>query len=283
MPETPPSPLPTSAQGPSHSPGPGWLAEHLQDRFDPVLLILSPPRCGSTALARSLWQHPLFRWYLHEPYDRVYHRGADWVAVEQAVSNPLDVAEVTGAGSLGATGMIVKEMTFQPGQLLPELMAAATLPLVFTIRDPRLAIASRMRQREKSGLNPRFPAVESGWLDLEAALAAIRYRNIPYCIVEITRLRARPELTLPTLCERLGLQYTAELLSWPGLSDVPLGHIDGKQRHWYERVLSSTGFEPPDEEIPELDAFPAEVGTRAHVIECMRIYQEIVTNPLLVG
>src|SRR5688572_11824723 len=59
-----------------------WLTDRL--RADPVLVILSPPRCGSTAVARSFWQHPLFRWYIHEPYDRVYHHGGDRDSIQQA-------------------------------------------------------------------------------------------------------------------------------------------------------------------------------------------------------
>jgi len=267
--------------------GQGWLAERLQGRYEPVLVILSPPRCGSTAVARSFWQHPLFGWYLHEPYDQVYHRGGNWMAVDHAASRPVELNALTagGSGGCGGTaagnGLIVKEMTFQVGSMLPELMMAATLPVVVTVRDPRLAIASRMRQRAAAGQDPGFPPVESGWGDLVAGLAAARARRIPYVLVEVTRLRAQPGLVLPALCERLGLQFTPDMTSWPSLGDLSLGNLE-EQRHWYSRVLRSTGFERPDEEIPDLDAFPAG-DARAHVASCLDIYREILTDPFLVG
>jgi hypothetical protein len=266
------------------SAGQGWLAERLRDRYEPVLVILSPPRCGSTAVARSFWRHPVFGWYLHEPYDRVYHRGCGQTAVDRAVSRPAELKALTGGGcgdAAAANGLIVKEMTFQPGRMLPELMMAATLPLVITVRDPRLAIASRMRRRAESGQDPGFSPVESGWGDLAAGLAAARAHRIRYAVVEVTRLRAHPELVLPELCERIGLQFTPDMTSWPSLGDVPLGHLE-EQRHWYARVLRSTGFERPDEVVPTLDAFPAG-EMRAHVASCLGIYREILTDPFLVG
>ncbi len=256
----------------------GWLAERLWSRFDPVLLILSPPRCGSTAVARSFCQNPRFGCYLHEPCDRVYHHGGGLGGVEQALAEPLGVHRLGGTAAEGARGVVVKEMTFQPGPLLPELLAAATLPVVVTVRDPRLAVWSRMRQREKGGQPPSFPPAESGWRDLKAALETARDRRVPYLVVDVTRLRSQPGRLLPALCQRLGLPFTPQMLSWPSLGEVPLGQLGAEQRHWYARVLASSGFERATEPTPELDAFPATDGMRAHVSECVRIYRETLTD-----
>jgi hypothetical protein len=233
-------------------------------------------------VARSFWQHPWFRWYVHEPYDRAY-RGGGPDSVEAALSDPLDTQWVSNGTAQGGSGVAVKEMTFQPRLLLPDVLAAATLPIVVTVRDPRLAVSSRMRQLERAGMPPRFSSTEAGWLDLETALALARSRDVPYVLVEVSRLRAQPAALLETLCERLGLPFTAAMLSWPSLSDVALGQLDDEQRHWYARVLASTGFEPPEVEVPELDSFPAEDGMRDTVAECLRVYHDILTDPLLLA
>ncbi|GII79740.1 hypothetical protein Sru01_47220 [Sphaerisporangium rufum] len=253
----------------------GSLADHLRRRYSPVLVILSPPRCGSTVVARSCWRHPLFRWYVHEPCDRLYHRGDDAGSVRAALSEALDAPDRPAGGT--GHGVVIKEMTFQARPLLAELAGAATLPVVVTVRDPRLAIRSRMRQLEKAGEDPCFPPVESGWADLGHALALMRRAGVPYVVTDVTRLSERPADHLPALCARLGIPYTPAMLSWPRVPEMSLGRLDGEQRHWYARVLSSTGFQPPDEQVPPLDAFPA--GMRAHVAGCLAAYEEIMAGP----
>ena len=40
-----------------------------RSRYSDVIVIVSPPRCRSTALARVFWEHPLVRYYAHEPFE----------------------------------------------------------------------------------------------------------------------------------------------------------------------------------------------------------------------
>ncbi|GAA2711063.1 hypothetical protein ACFY2R_18595 [Micromonospora olivasterospora] len=244
-------------------------------RFCPVLVILSPPRCGSTALARAFWRHPAFRWYVHEPYDRAYHRGAGPAAARAALAEPLEV------GRPGATGLVVKEMTFQAGAGLADLLRAATLPVVVPVRDPRLAVRSRARQRALAGQPAAFPAVESGWPDLAAALDLMRATAVPYVVVEFTALRRRPAALLPVLCRQLGLGFTPDLLSWPARAGLPLGQLGAEQRHWYDRALSSSRFVADDERPPGPDDVPAPL--RPHLAEWLDVYRRAMRDPHAVG
>lgn len=255
------------------------LPEMLRERFDPVLVILSPPRCGSTAVARSFWQHPAFRWYVHEPCDRLYHRGAERGSLAEAVDAALDRRVFGPAGGRGA---VIKEMTFQAGGLLPELLWGATMPVVLTVRDPRLALWSRMRQRAKAGLPPAFPAGEGGWEDLRSAVTHLRKLGTPYAVVEVTRLRARPEATMRALCERLDLPFRPGMLSWPALDGVPLGQLGGEQAHWYTRALGSTGFQPPDERVTGESWAGAPAVMRRALDDALAVYQEALDDPRLV-
>lgn len=256
----------------------GWLSGYIQPRFTPALVVLSPPRCGSTAVGRAFWQHPAFRWYAHEPCDSVYHRDGGPADVIQGIRAGVDIASVPGPEPAG-DGIIIKEMTFQAAGLLPELFAAATLPVLFTVRDPRISIRSRMRQRMRGGQPSWFPAAESGWHDLDVALALARDAGVPHVVVEFDRLCAEPAMVLNAMCRRLGVAFDARMLSWGSAAGVSLGQLGPEQRHWYERVLASTGFQPPAGPPPPVGAFPADEGIRAHVAGCLAIYQRVLDDP----
>src|ERR1051326_4583480 len=109
-----------------------FLSENLIADFDPVVVILSPPRCGSTVLARSFWQHRAFRWYLHEPCDRAYHIGLG-PQQEPAIEMLIDRIGLFHHSQKG-TGRVIKETTFQAGDVI-EKFQVATMPVIFLIRD----------------------------------------------------------------------------------------------------------------------------------------------------
>ncbi|MFC7330747.1 hypothetical protein [Marinactinospora rubrisoli] len=250
-------------------------------RFDPVLLVLSPPRCASTVLARALWNHALFRWYLHEPYDRGYHHGGDGPdPLRAALAARLDRQRLAHDVSGHANGLVVKEMTFQAGPRLPELIAAATLPVVFTVRDPRQAVRSRMRQRARGGARPGFPPREAGWDDLDRAWRHVRAERIAHVIVDMTGLSRDPATLVPRLCARLGLDFSERLLSWPAITGAPLGRLGDEQAHWYERVLASRGFEPLDDAAtgPEADP-PDDAGLERRLGDWTALYREMLAAP----
>lgn len=228
------------------------LSENLTSDFDPVAVILSPPRCGSTVLARSLWQHRAFRWYLHEPCDRAYHMGPHHGS-EPVTDMLIDRTGPSGR-RLEGTGLVIKEMTFQARDVIEEFKVA-TVPAVFLIRDPRLSVFSRMRRRELDGDDAAFPAREAGWRDMISAIRLFSEAGSPYVIVDITDIRRRPEVALQALCRRLGLPWDPAMLRWKSLTGLRLGNIGGLQDAWYSRVLGSTAWEQPDEKLPSPDVF----------------------------
>lgn len=256
----------------------------LRARYEPVAVILSPPRSGSTVLARSLWQHHAFRYYLHEPFDRAYHDGSCRDGPVLSAETVLDRAGLGGHRERppGGPGIVVKEMTFQAAGQMSGLLRAATLPVILLVRDPRLTVASRMTRREQDGLPARFPAREAGWRDLDAARRDLHASGADYVIVDISDLRRHPADVLAALCERLGLAFDPGMLSWPAVSGLRLGNLGGRQDRWYERVLSSTGFQPPDEPVPGAAYFRD--GQMLDVVdECLGAYQEAMADPAFTG
>ena len=252
---------------------------HVRGGDDPILVILSPPRAASTALARAFWQHPRFRWYLHEPYDHTYHRrNGDAPAIDWSAGR-IDLGELTGTAR--GSGLVVKEMTFQVGDRLDELLSLATLPVVVPLRDPRLTVASRIHRRAADGEPEGFPVAETGWPDLLIALSRMDGDGIPYVVVDVASLRSRPAATVEDLCERLGLSFEPAMLTWPDASHLRLGQLGDEQRPWYEAALGSRGFVASDETPPSDEWFPMEL--RRAVREFSDAYREILSTVDVVG
>ena len=136
----------------------------LEERHRDVLVVVSPPRCSSTAVARLLWEHPEVRFYCHEPFEVTYYDGLGLDAVADKLSEPLDLAALTSTRPApGGDALVIKEMPYQVGERFELLAELATRPIVFLVRDPRLAIASRMRKKREVGDSADFPKVETGW------------------------------------------------------------------------------------------------------------------------
>ena len=131
-------------------------------RYDEIHVIVSPPRCSSTAFARVLWQHPSVGFYSHEPFEVTYFDGAPLDAVAAKLQLPLDLSSLNGLTDRGA-GLVIKEMPYQVGDRFSALCSMATGPVVFLLRDPRQNIASRMEKKAEVGDDPNFPNVETGW------------------------------------------------------------------------------------------------------------------------
>ncbi len=239
-----------------------------------VLAIVAPPRTASTALARVLWNHASVGYYSHEPFEATYYRGAGAESAAELLEAPARVRELGGRGE-GRT-LVVKEMTFQVGDRFPLLAGLATRPLVFVIRDPRLSIASRMRVLRRSQRPEVFPLRESGWEDLERQLAHVREHGIEHLVVDSNHLRAVPSRVVPEICERLGLDYAPELLTWDASPATGLSAVSGAEDPFYRRVLESGGLQAPQEEIPPLDAFPTTDGFREHVAACVERYEALL-------
>ena len=251
---------------------PAVLAQALE-KYEAVYVIVSPPRCSSTALARVFWEHPSVRYYSHEPFEVTYYwkQGVDQVA--EKLKDPLDLRAINARpGSVEGEALVIKEMPYQVGDRFPLLVAMATAPLVFIIRDPRQNIASRMDKKIEGGASPYYPQVESGWDLIAAQIGWCRDRGVPFKIVDAADFRNAPERIFPQLFDGLGLSFSTDMLSWQPYAEVELDNLDGTHRHLYQRVLESRGLEPATERIPPLDSFPTIDGFREHVAHCLEIY-----------
>ena len=125
---------------------------------------------------------------------------------------------------------------------------------VFLIRHPARVVASYVRKRERPTLD------DLGFrqlVDLHAHATALG--QIPP-VIDSVDIRANPRAALSDLCDRIGLPFDAAMLSWPAG-----GHADDGAwaPHWYGAVHRSTGFDGPEETLPELDGAYADLVAAA--------------------
>lgn len=235
------------------------------------LAVWSGPRNISTAFMRA-WENrpdtvvvdePLYAHYLH--VTKREHPGRDEVMAAQPIDWKQVVPQLTKEiPSLpsGETPRIYyqKHMSHH---LLPEIdrQWLEELTHVFLVRSPRAMMAS---------LAKRIGAFELEETGLPQQVELYRYlrskgTNPP--VIDAKEVLLDPERTMRLLCERLGVAFLPEMLSWPaGARDS-----DGVWApHWYDQVWKSTGFGPYREHEVEL---PRELESQVEAAEAL--YHEL--------
>ncbi len=201
----------------------------------------SGPRNLSTAMMRAwenrgdtaVWDEPFYACYLaatgidHPGADAVIAAGeTDWRRVAERLAGP-----VPG----GRPVFFQKHMTHH---LLPEMGRDWMAEVVncFLIRDPREVIASYSQVRETVTHEDIGILQQAEIFDFVTALVS----RLPL-VVDARDLLENPRGILRALCERIGIEFTDRMLSWPAGPRATDG-LWG--RHWYQSVYRSTGFEP---------------------------------------
>jgi hypothetical protein len=224
--------------------------------------VWSGPRNISTALMRA-WENrpdtvvvdePLYAHYLattgldHPGRDQVIAAGeTDWRAV---------VAGLTEGAPVEAQVVYQKHMAHH---LLPGIDRGwiAGLGNVLLIRDPDEVVASFVRgwSEREDELRPEDIGLPQQ-VELYDELAAA---GAPPLVVDAADLLRDPERYLRAWCDRLGLDFTDRMLSWPA---GPRASDGVWAPHWYGAVTRSTGFGPHQRREVQLDGRPAAVAAR---------------------
>ncbi|MFR9770790.1 hypothetical protein [Nocardia sp. SC052] len=259
------------------------LHDALAKAYDRRITLVSPPRVGSTPVARLLWEHPAVTHHSHEPFEAFYWGTADVDSVERNFRSPMIVA--TGERAAlpdGGGGLLAKEMSFQldEDQFL-FLARLATSPVLFVIRNPLLTTTSRLRiVHELYGRNT-FEPWESGWDALARQVEICGCEGIPYVVLDSDDLRTDPVMVASTLLSALDLPQVPGLHRWraqPGLQlcTPEVGALMSEKRTsddpFYRRVLASVGVQPPD--TPDWEA-QQQLVTDAGLIEHVTRWNDV--------
>jgi Sulfotransferase domain len=211
------------------------------------LAMWSGPRNISTAFMRS-WGNREDTLVVDEPFYAHYleHTGLDHPGREEIIAkHERDWRRVVDALSArlpeGVRILYQKQMAHH---LLPHMGREwlATMTHGFLIRDPRPMLASL---GEKLG---EFDLLATGLpQQVEIFDHVVRTRGYVPPVVDAADLLAAPEPMLRALCAALGVPFSERMLSWPA---GPRATDGVWARHWYDRVIASTGFESPTETGP---------------------------------
>ena len=211
----------------------------------------SGPRNLSTAMMRSFGSRrdtvvsdePFYGAYLKATGDPqpmadevMESMDCDWSSVARTM---------TGPSPGGASVWYQKHMAHHMvGPIAHDDLAG--LRHAFLIRDPARVVASYAAKRIAVRPDHLGTHRQVEYFDREAD----RLGHAPPVIDSADVLRD-PTGTLQQLCRALDIDWEAAMLAWdPGPRDT-----DGIwASHWYDSVMSSTGFGPPDERQLSLDA-----------------------------
>ena len=200
----------------------------------------SGPRNISTAMMRS-WENRSDTVVVDEPLYAAYlartgldHPGRDDVLASQPTSYDDAVATLSVPTPDGVTVHYAKHMAHH--------LDTSTDPSwtdgfrnVQLIRDPVEVVASYVRSRE--ACEPEdIGLLQQVWLMDHWDEAGL---DVP--VVDAADFLADPESHLRWLCEWLGIGFTDAMLSWPA---GPRESDGVWAPHWYDAVLTSTGFAP---------------------------------------
>lgn len=273
------------------------MKAELANVYETRVALVSPPRTGSTAVARLLWQHEAITHHCHEPFEACYWGNQGMDSVESCLRNPMEIEtgdRVALADVPRGSGLLVKEMSFQlSATQFDQLAGLTTAPMVFVMSDPRLSTTSRLRiVRELSGAET-FPPFESGWQSLREQLEFCRQRDIPYVLVDSDDLRADPAGVTEALMAATGLPSAAGLESWaprPGLRlcSPEVGALMSDVRRaddpFYRKVLGSNGIQPRgDVDWDRENAAVVAAGLSDDVTKWLHFHEEMRADPALVA
>lgn len=267
-------------------------AAKLKSKFSLRIGLLSPPRVGSTPVARLLWEQTAVTHHAHEPFEASYWNAEDTDTAEKILGGPMrledGVRQSLSEVTYGA-GLIIKDMTFQVNEeQLGFVVEFCNTPLVFVIRDPLQATASRLRIVAELYEATTFPPWESGWHALAAQVAYCTDNNVDYIVLDSDDLRRWPHEMGQVLLRRLGLANSDPITSWeprPGLElcSPDVGALMSEKRRendpFYRRVLASDGIQPPD--LVDLELQHARISAarlEADVAEWQDIYARLLRD-----
>lgn len=264
----------------------------LEQRFPIRSALISPPRTGSTLIARILWSSGIISHHCHEPFEALYWGNGGEETVENILFKPMEVA--TGARQPLAeialpqdAGLLLKEMTFQLNAEQFLFMAeVSTTPIIFVVRDPRLAAVSRLRIVGELTGAKTFKPEESGWIALQDQINLCKNHNLPYVIVDSGALRRNSTNILQKLANALGVETLAS--HWDNKTGLQLcapevgilmGDVRAHDDPFYRRVLASTSIQPPDQvDFNAIEKRLTDAGLSDEVKEWLDIYSDVIRD-----
>ena len=233
----------------------------------PVYIAMwSGPRNISTAMMRS-WENRPDTQVVDEPFYSFYldQTGLDHpMAAEIIDAYPCDAATVIAELTAPLTDTTVFYQKHMTHHMLPNVPLGWLDQMVncFLIRDPREVITSYIKVR------PNVTLEDIGFKQQIDIFHHVRHHvDHQPAVIDSRDVLENPELILGLLCDKIGIPFLPEMLSWPA---GPRESDGIWAQHWYSTVEKSTAFAPYK---PKSDPLPDHL--RPMLAECERYYEEM--------
>jgi hypothetical protein len=168
--------------------------------------------------------------------------------------------------SSSAPIVFCKELAFQALPYINQNFLESSIN-TFIIRHPMEVLASMEK------IEPDFPEEEFGFDELDRIWTIVtEILGQPPILVEATRFRRSPETILRRYCEKLGIEFMPQMLSWEDgkLMNWKSYEADS-QAKWHNILESSTTILPPTAET-KVEIHPE----RAAMMErAVKIYEKL--------
>ncbi len=242
------------------------------------LNLCSGPRNISTALMYAFAQRsdtrvvdePLYGFYLHTTDADSTHPGAEEVLSTMKTDADRVIAD-TILGPCDRPVLFLKQMAHHLAALDADTrreLLAQTTPVLLT-RDPAEMLPSLAKQIHN-------PTLRDTGLDAQILLLEeLRELDKPLIVLDARQTLLDPRGVLSQLCERAGLPFDEEMLSWPAGARSEDGIW---AKHWYHNVHRSTGFAPYQ---PKNEPLPR--GLQPLLDQCRPLYAELATLAIQAG
>ncbi len=211
-----------------------------------IIVLWSVPRSVSTSFERMMsarGDHIVF----DEPFSRSYYYGPDRRSGRYDETLPDSSAEEVLESIENAAlerPVFVKDMAYQAAKLLGADLLSR-FENCFLVRDPAATLRSLAKRW------PDFSDDESGWGHLDEAARITDSLGQPRVVLDAGTLCSNPAAVVEEWCERMGLTYDPEALTWePGMRAE--WDLWGD---WHASTARSTGFselkDPPPPPTPD--------------------------------
>ena len=233
----------------------------------------SGPRNISTAMMRS-WgnrsdtivvDEPFYAFYLKET--GIKHPGAEEV-IAQGETDWRKVVELCRNAPTGAVGGSTDKEIFYQKQMTHHLLPQISRDWLrdvtncFLIRDPAEVIASYIKKNPEPELN------DLGFVQQAEIFDFVRTQtDSPSPVIDADDVLRDPERMLRLLCDKIGVEFSDAMLSWP---PGPRDTNGIWAKYWYAEVERSAGFQTYRERKIEIPGNLREIEQR-----CRECYEKL--------
>ena len=237
-----------------------------------TILLWSPPRCVSTAFEKTFSQRS-DTVVVHEPFTDCYYfsrgrKSSFYGDCEELLD--YDGNQAIQKIQLNSAPIIFcKELAFQGLPYINQYFLKNVIN-TFIIRHPIEVLASM----EKVETN--FPEEDFGFNELYQIWTIVteNLKQQPI-VVEANRFRSNPEVVLRSYCEKIGIEFMPQMLSWEDgkLMTWQPYELD-TQVKWHKTLESSTNILPPPVAKTQIKISPERVKMMEKAIEIYEIISD---------